>query len=337
MRCAMCRTDRGSVDSIVTLVNCFMFQATRFSQSDSSNSLCWIHMPTSSDFRTQRTFLIAMGRNGVKFATLLSRPKLAVGDSGGTLTTRRAILSVIGCLGGVVIGSQSALGTTAHNDPPQGKEDTSLEELKNSFSKFREEYTALVETVSVLSKTIPPIGSILACGTSATPDGWLFCDGKEYDGTDPQYKALFTAIGNSYGGANPRFKVPDFQGRTAMGSGQGAGLPLRPIGSYTGQEDHKLQGAELPNHTHSAHHHTWVFPGGGANVAAGGGYQSAVRAANSGALFGLPSPNGSRPDQTGGYITSDDGATGVASADVAQQAFEVIPPSCVINYLIRFK
>jgi microcystin-dependent protein len=252
------------------------------------------------------------------------------------MKTRRATLSAIGWFAGLAIGGQSALGKAVRQDSPAVKQDHSLEELKNSFSKFREEYTALVETVSAVSKTIPPIGSILACAVSI-PDGWLSCDGKEYDGTDPLYKALFSAIGNSYGGAKPSFKVPDLQGRTAMGSGQGTGLPLRLIGSYAGQEDHKLQGPELPNHTHSPHHHTWVFPGGGANVAAGGGYQSAVRAANTGALFGLPSPNGSRPDLTAGYITSDDGATGVTSVDVAQQAFEVIPPSCVIYYLIRYK
>lgn len=254
------------------------------------------------------------------------------------MKTRRAALYKIGALAGLAAGNLTAFAKTAREDAPQAKEDRSLEELKNAFSKFKEDYTALVETVSNLSKTIPPIGSILACAESTIPDGWLFCDGKEYDGTDPQYKALFAAIGNSYGGTKPSFKVPDLQGRTAMGSGQGTGLPLRPIGSYTGQEDHKLQGAELPNHTHSPHHHIWVFAGGGANLAPGGGYNSAVRAANTGALFGLPEPGGSRPNQTGGgYITSDDGATGVASTEVAQQAFDIVPPSCVINYLIRYK
>jgi microcystin-dependent protein len=242
---------------------------------------------------------------------------------------------VIAWVASTVLGFQPA-AKTHESVRPEDKQDDPLEQLKASFLNFKAEHIKLTERVSLLSKTIPPVGSILASGGTAIPDGWLSCDGKEYDGTESQYSALFAVIGNLYGGLKPKFKVPDLQGRMALGSGQGTGLLLRTIGEYPGQENHKLQGKELPNHTHSPHHHIWLSPGGGANIAAGGGYESAVRAASNGEYFGLPVP-GSRPDRTGGYITTDDGATDVASFGTAQQAFDLAPPSCVVSYWIRYK
>jgi len=52
--------------------------------------------------------------------------------------------------------------------------------------------------------------------------GWLLCDGKPYDGTKPQYKALFDVVRFCWGGDNGNiFHVPDLRGQFIRGvSGQ---------------------------------------------------------------------------------------------------------------------
>jgi Phage Tail Collar Domain len=64
----------------------------------------------------------------------------------------------------------------------------------------------------------PPIGSIIAYGGEIKRDwedqnGWLRCDGRLLDGTQPDYVALFEAIGFAWGGdGDSKFNVPDLQG-----------------------------------------------------------------------------------------------------------------------------
>src|SRR6266581_7076764 len=63
-----------------------------------------------------------------------------------------------------------------------------------------------------------PIGSIIAYAGEATRDwegqtGWLRCDGRLLDRTQPDYVALFEAIRFAWGGdGDSKFNVPDLQG-----------------------------------------------------------------------------------------------------------------------------
>jgi hypothetical protein len=63
-----------------------------------------------------------------------------------------------------------------------------------------------------------PIGSIIAYGGEIKrgwedQNGWLRCDGRLLDGTQPDYVALFEAIGFAWGGdGDSKFNVPDLQG-----------------------------------------------------------------------------------------------------------------------------
>lgn len=63
------------------------------------------------------------------------------------------------------------------------------------------------------------VGTIVPFGGSASVDGFLLCDGSEYNRTD--YPELFEVIGTSFGtpSANTKFKVPDLREATTKGAG----------------------------------------------------------------------------------------------------------------------
>lgn len=105
-------------------------------------------------------------------------------------------------------------------------------------------------TPDLLLRVIPA-GVILPYAGSTIPAGWLACDGGAYPRVT--YAALFAVIGTTFGAGQDgisTFNVPDFRGRTAVGSGQGIGLSNRPIGQAVGEESHKLTLNEMPSHTH---------------------------------------------------------------------------------------
>ncbi len=70
-------------------------------------------------------------------------------------------------------------------------------------------------------------GEIRMYGGSSEPEGWVFCDGSNYDGTaGTAYKNLFDILGTAYGdgdGTSNDFNVPDMRGRVPMGVGTGKG------------------------------------------------------------------------------------------------------------------
>ena len=119
-----------------------------------------------------------------------------------------------------------------------------------------------------------PAGAIMPYGGSTAPPGWVLCDGAEYDGTLPEFAALYDAIGTSFGvgsGAN-MFKAPDLRGQflrgldpsgtvdpngasRALGSTQGSALvplsgnivPFSVATSVDGVHDHRIPNSNLNN------------------------------------------------------------------------------------------
>ena len=64
------------------------------------------------------------------------------------------------------------------------------------------------------------VGTIVPFGGSTSVNGFLLCDGSEYNRTD--YPELFEVIGTSFGtpSANTKFKVPDLREATTKGIGE---------------------------------------------------------------------------------------------------------------------
>ena len=85
-------------------------------------------------------------------------------------------------------------------------------------------YTIVNLTDDEPAKAIPlyadmAVGTIVPFGGSSSVDGFLLCDGSEYNRTD--YPELFEVIGTSFGtpSANTKFKVPDLREATTKGAG----------------------------------------------------------------------------------------------------------------------
>ena len=75
----------------------------------------------------------------------------------------------------------------------------------------------------------PFLGQIQAFGYNFAPRGWATCEGQLL--SIAQNTALFSLLGTQFGGnGQTTFGLPDLQGRTMVGAGQGAGLSPVDIG-----------------------------------------------------------------------------------------------------------
>ncbi len=96
----------------------------------------------------------------------------------------------------------------------------------------------------------PYVGEIRVFAGNFAPTGWAFCNGQLLPIS--QNIALFSLLGTTYGGnGTSNFALPNLQGRTPIGSGDGPGLTPRSAGNSLGEEAHTVLGTEMPGHTHS--------------------------------------------------------------------------------------
>ncbi len=102
-----------------------------------------------------------------------------------------------------------------------------------------------------------PAGAITPFAGSASPSGWLLCNGAAVSRS--AYADLFLAIGTTYGSGDgsTTFNLPNYGGRTLIGAGMGGvdsvgrPLTLRSLGQTGGEEVHQLIEAEMPRHKHT--------------------------------------------------------------------------------------
>ena len=74
--------------------------------------------------------------------------------------------------------------------------------------------TAVSAINAVTAQNGVPAGTILpfAGPESNVPEGYVICNGTEYDGSSDTYASLFDAIGTNWGGSGTNFRVPDLRG-----------------------------------------------------------------------------------------------------------------------------
>lgn len=96
----------------------------------------------------------------------------------------------------------------------------------------------------------PFIAEIRMFGFNFNPRGWALCNGQLIP--IAQNTALFSLLGTNFGGnGQTTFGVPNLQGSTPIGAGQGLGLSNYVLGEAGGAASHALIAAELPSHTHA--------------------------------------------------------------------------------------
>ena len=135
---------------------------------------------------------------------------------------------------------------------------------------------SIVSNVVIPGSPLMPSGALLDFAGSVAPVGFLLCDGAAVSRTT--YSDLFAAVGTVYGPGNgtTTFNIPNFNGRTSVGTGTYtdtvSGSITRSIGQVIGAEKHVLTTAQMPSHTHiqDAHSHTITTPVGGGGAGSGG-------------------------------------------------------------------
>ncbi len=106
------------------------------------------------------------------------------------------------------------------------------------------------------------LGQILQGGWNFAPQGTAMCQGQTL--SIAQNSALFALLGTTYGGnGTSTFQLPDLQGRTMVGAGNGAGLAPIVLGQKAGAQTLTLNVSNLPSHTHTA---TFANNGSSLNV-----------------------------------------------------------------------
>jgi microcystin-dependent protein len=104
----------------------------------------------------------------------------------------------------------------------------------------------------------PFVAEIRMFAGNFAPTGWALCNGQLLPIS--QNTALFSLLGTFYGGdGKSTFALPDLEGSTPLGQGQGAGLSERFLGEASGTDFITLLTSEIPIHTHVARAHAFDF------------------------------------------------------------------------------
>lgn len=80
------------------------------------------------------------------------------------------------------------------------------------------------------------------------PAGWLPCDGRSLQIN--QYAALYSLLGNAFGGTATTFNLPDMRGRVAVSQGVNAQGKIYTRGKAGGAEAVTLAAEQMPPHNH---------------------------------------------------------------------------------------
>ena len=123
--------------------------------------------------------------------------------------------------------------------------------LKLSLSFALITGTSVFSTNSFACSSQPYLGGMCAFGGNFAIRGWAKAEGQLL--SIASNSALFSILGTTYGGdGRTTFALPDLRGRSAIGSGQGPGLPNFQIGQRGGRETVTLITANMPVHNHGA-------------------------------------------------------------------------------------
>lgn len=113
------------------------------------------------------------------------------------------------------------------------------------------------------------------------PNSWAFCSGQLL--SIAQNTALFSLLGTTYGGnGQTTFALPDFRGRTPVGTGQGPGLADVLLGEVSGTPTVTLLTTNMPAHNHTVTGSLTMGSknGAGDSISPTGNYPASVAGSN---------------------------------------------------------
>lgn len=88
------------------------------------------------------------------------------------------------------------------------------------------------------------MGTIKLFAGNFAPVGYALCNGQMLSVNE--YQALYSIIGNTYGGNQQQFALPDLRSRVPVGAGQGGGLSKYDLGQMIGNEFTPLTPSNVP-------------------------------------------------------------------------------------------
>jgi len=168
------------------------------------------------------------------------------------------------------------------------------------------------------------LGVVTCFAADFAPKGWAYCAGQLLP--IAQNQALFSLLGTTYGGNGINtFALPDLQGRTPVGTGQGTNLSNITLGEVTGTETVILTPANLPPHVHNGNISLSLRASSNAGdesvpddfYPAAANENAYANTPTAGTYFGPPT-----------IISTTIGPSG------GSQPFEVLQPYLAINYII---
>jgi microcystin-dependent protein len=122
------------------------------------------------------------------------------------------------------------------------------------------------------------LGTVVAFGYNWPPTGWAQCNGQLL--SISQYGALFSLLGNVYGGNGiTTFALPDLQNAAVPGAGQGPGLSNYIPGQSGGTNSVSPTTANLPLHAHMLTIELNAVSAAGTLNTPGGNYPAGIAAA----------------------------------------------------------
>jgi microcystin-dependent protein len=93
------------------------------------------------------------------------------------------------------------------------------------------------------------IGYVTMFAGNFAPKNWAFCNGQTIN--IASNTALFSILGTTYGGnGTTNFQLPNTQGRTVVGAGNGPGLSPYALGQTAGSNSVTLSLQQMPAHIH---------------------------------------------------------------------------------------
>ena len=93
------------------------------------------------------------------------------------------------------------------------------------------------------------LGTILLWAGNFVPRNFLACNGQSLPVN--QYTALYSILGNTYGGNTTAFNLPDLRGRVPVNYGTGPGLSPYNLGDKGGAESVQMSASQLAAHNHN--------------------------------------------------------------------------------------